>query len=91
VIDHGPWYEFAGWPGIKCWKKFLGRRMTAEDYAEIFRASLEETAVRRQLTGFYSQKTKKRFAAIVQFDGNRFKLVFDKSKQKSWERNSYRI
>jgi hypothetical protein len=51
--------------------------MTAEDYAEIFRASLEGTAAQRQLTGFYSQKTKKRFAAKVQFDGGRFKLVFE--------------
>jgi DNA topoisomerase-3 len=77
VIDHGGWYEFSGWPGIKCWKKFLDRKMTAEDYAEIFRASLEGTAAQRQLTGFYSQKTKKRFAAKVQFDGGRFKLVFE--------------
>ena len=77
VTDHGPWYDFAGWPGIKCWKKFLDRKMTAEDYAEILRASLEATAPQRQLTGFYSQKSKKRFAARVQFDGNRFKLAFD--------------
>jgi DNA topoisomerase III len=77
VVDQGGWYEFSGWPGIKCWKKFLDRKMTPDDYAEILAASLNGGAPRRQLTGFYSQKTKKRFAAKIRFEGEQFKLVFD--------------
>lgn len=77
VIDQGGWYEFSGWPGIKCWKKFLDRKMTPDDYAEILAASLKGAAMQRQLTGFYSQKTKKRFAANIRFDGEQFKLLFN--------------
>jgi hypothetical protein len=77
VVDQGGWYEFSGWPGIKCWKKFLDRKMTPDDYAEILAASLKGSGMQRQLTGFYSQKTKKRFAAKIRFDGEQFKLVFD--------------
>jgi hypothetical protein len=77
VVDQGGWYEFSGWPGIKCWKKFLDRKMTPDDYAEIFAASLKGAATQRHLRGFYSQKTKKRFDAKVRFDGEQFKLVFD--------------
>ena len=77
VVDQGGWYEFSGWPGIKCWKKFFDRKMTPDDYAEIFAASLKGAATQRHLRGFYSQKTKKRFDAKVRFDGEQFKLVFD--------------
>ena len=77
VVDQGSWYEFSGWPGIKCWKKFFDRKMTPDDYAEIFAASLKGAATQRLLRGFYSQKTKKRFDAKVRFDGEQFKLVFD--------------
>jgi DNA topoisomerase-3 len=77
VVDQGGWYEFSGWPGIKCWKKFLDRKMTPDDYAEIFAASMQGAATQRQLCGFYSQKTKKRFDAKLRFDGEQFKLVFD--------------
>ncbi len=77
VVDQGGWYEFSGWPGIKCWKKFLDRKMTPDDYAEILAASLKGAAMQRQLTGFYSQKTKKRFAANIRFDGEQFKLLFN--------------
>jgi DNA topoisomerase III len=76
VVDQGRWYEFSGWPGVKCWKKFLDRKMTPEDYSAILAASLKGAATQR-LHGFYSHKTLKRFEAKMQFDGEQFKLVFD--------------
>jgi len=79
VVDQGGWYEFSGWPGIKCWKKFLDRKMAPEEYAQILAASLKGSATPRELRGFYSQKTKKRFDAKIRFDGEQFKLVFDQN------------
>jgi DNA topoisomerase III len=76
VIDRGAWFEFAGWPEVKCWKKFLDRKMTPEEYAQIFAAYLDGTEASPELRGFYSQKKKKRFDARISFDGEQFKLVF---------------
>jgi DNA topoisomerase III len=76
VVDHGAWYEFAGWAEVKCWKEWLGRKMAPEEYAEIFAASLEGSPTAHQFRGFHSQKTKKRFDAKIRFDGQQFKLVF---------------
>jgi DNA topoisomerase III len=77
VIDRGAWYEFAGWSEIKCWKRWLDRKMAAEEYAEIFSACLDGARTSRPLRGFYSQKHKKRFDAKVRFDGEQFRLVFE--------------
>ena len=77
VIDQGAWYEFAGWPEIRCWKKWLDRKMTPEEYAEIFAAYLDGAGTSRELRGFYSQKKKRRFDAKVRFDGKGFTLVFE--------------
>jgi DNA topoisomerase-3 len=77
VIDRGAWYEFAGWSEIKCWKKWLDRKMAAEEYAEIFSASLDGAGTSRELRGFYSQKKKRHFDAKVRFDRGQFRLVFE--------------
>jgi hypothetical protein len=77
VIDRGAWYEFAGWSEIKCWKKWLDRKMAVEEYAEIFSAYLDGAGTSRELRGFYSQKNKRRFDAKVRFDGGQFRLVFE--------------
>ena len=77
VVDHGAWYALAGWPEVKCWKKFLDRKMAPEEYAEIFAAYLEGGGTSRELDGFYSHKKKRRFNARIRFDGKQFKLVFD--------------
>jgi DNA topoisomerase III len=77
VVDQGAWYEFAGWPEVKCWKKFLDRKMAPEEYAEILAAYLDGVGPTRELHGFYSQKKKRRFDARIRFDGQQFKLVFE--------------
>ena len=57
----GKFWEFAGYPGARCWREMRGRKMSAPDYAGIFAAGDRGY----KMDGFVSQAGGSYDAAIV--------------------------
>lgn len=74
VDDRETYYQFPGYPNVRCWKRERNRLMTAADYVQVFQNP--EGVI---FDNFISHRTSKPFSARLRFNAaeNKFDLVFD--------------
>ncbi len=75
LLDHGNYFEAAGWPAVKLWKNAFGKTFTAEDYVAILQGWKDAKPI--DVTGLVSAKSGKSYTAKIILEAATGKMKLD--------------
>lgn len=75
MLDHGGYFEAAGWAGVKLWKNAFGKAFTAEDYVPILQGWKDGKPI--DVAGLVSAKSGKPYTAKIVLDEKAAKMKLD--------------
>ena len=73
LLDRGPFFEAAGWPGVRLWKNAFGRAWTAAEFVALLEAQLAKKPY--HATGLKSATGNRDYEADLVIDEEKKKLV----------------
>lgn len=73
LLDRGPFYEAAGWPGVRLWKSAFGRAWTAAEFVALLECQLAKKPF--HATGLKSATGQRDYEADLVIDEEKKKLV----------------